>query len=170
IVSETKLVGLRVAEVIPDLEAILKQVAESGESRVDEAMEIETGGAPTYVNRIISAVQGRFSGITQNLTVLIQDVTEQIVEDRQARDREARRRRHAECLANIGLEAVAVDSTLENLDEPARRIAQAVGGSALIYLYHPATSELTLAGFSSPFPEFEEFRRHVLDNPFRPGE
>src|SRR5258705_623056 len=68
--SDTKLVGLRVAEVIPDLEAILKQVAESGESRIDEAMEIRSAGAPTYINRIISAVQGRFSGITQNLTVL----------------------------------------------------------------------------------------------------
>jgi PAS domain S-box-containing protein len=170
IASDTKLVGLRVAEVIPDFEAILKQVAESSESRIDEALEIRTSGAPKYVNRIISAVQGRFSGITQNLTVLIQDVTDQVVEDRQARDREARRRRHAECLANIGLEAVAVESSLENLDEPARRIAQAVGGTAMIYLYHPASSELSLVGFSSPLPAAEDFRRHVILNPFRPGE
>ncbi len=168
--SDTKLVGLRVAEVIPDLEAILKQVAESGESRIDESMEMRIDGKPTYVNRIISAVQGRFSGITQNLTVLIQDVTEQVVEDRQARDREARRRRHAECLANIGLEAVAVEPTLENLDEPAKRIAQAVGGTAMIYLYHPVTSELSLTGFSSPYPGAEAFRRHVVANPFHPGE
>src|SRR5262249_61151168 len=101
--SDTRLIGLRVAEVVPDLEAVLKQVAISGESRVDEAMEIRTDGGVRYFNRVISAVQGRFSGITQNLTVLIQDVTEQVVEDREARDREARRRRHAECLANIGL-------------------------------------------------------------------
>jgi PAS domain S-box-containing protein len=170
IAPDTKLVGLRVAEVIPDLEAILKQVAESGDSRIDEVLEIRTSGAPKYVNRIVSAVQGRFSGITQNLTVLIQDVTEQVVEDRQARDREARRRRHAECLANIGLESVSIDASLENLDEPARRIAQAVGGSAMIYLYHPITSELTLSGFSSPFPAFDQFRLHIVANPFHPGE
>src|SRR5436190_6583955 len=167
---DTKLVGLRVAEVIPDLEATLKQVAESGESRIDEAMEIRSDGAPTYINRIISAVQGRFSGITQNLTVLIQDVTEQIVEDRQARDREARRRRHAECLANIGLEAVAVEPSLENLDEPAKRIAQAVGGTAMIYLYHPATSELALVGSSSPNRESVPFRDFVFANPYHAGE
>ena len=170
IASDTRLVGLRVAEVIPDLEGILKQVAESGESRVDEAMEIRSAGAPKYINRIISAVQGRFSGITQNLTVLIQDVTEQVIEDRQTRERETRRRRHAECLANIGLEAVAVEPSLENLDEPAKRIAHAVSGAAMIYLYHPATSELSLAGYSSQLPAAEEFRRHVIANPYHPGE
>jgi PAS domain S-box-containing protein len=171
IASDTKIVGLRVAEVVPDLETVLKQVAESGESRIDEALELGSPIAPKYINRIISAVQGRFSGITQNLTVLIQDVTEQVLEDRQTREREGRRRRHAECLANIGLEAVAVEPTsLENLDEPARRIAQAVGGTAMIYVYHPATSELAMVGYSSPLPQAETFREFVAANPYHPGE
>lgn len=170
IASDTKLLGLRVAEVVPDLEAVLKQVAESSESRIDEALDLGSPGSPMYVNRIISPVQGRFSGITQNLTILIQDVTEQVVEDRQSREREARRRRHAECLANIGLEAVAVEPSLENLDEPAKRIAQAIGGTAMIYVYHPTTSELALMGFSSPNQETAPFRHFVLSNPYHPGE
>ena len=170
IAIDTKIVSLRVAEVVPDLEGVLKQVAESGESRIDEALEAGSPSAPKYVNRIISAVQGRFSGITQNLTVLIQDVTEQVVEERQTREREGRRRRHAECLANIGLEAVGLESSLENLDEPARRIAQAVGGTAMIYIYHPTLSELTLVGASSPLPAAENFRRFLMAHPFHPGE
>jgi len=170
IASDTKIVGLRVAEVVPDLEAVLKQVAESGESRIDEALELGTPSAPKYINRIISAVQGRFSGITQNLTVLSQDVTVQVLEDRQTRERESRRRRHAECLANIGLEAVAVEPSLENLDEPARRIAQAVGGTAMIYVYHPTTSELGLMGFFSPLTQAATFRDFILANPYHAGE
>ena len=75
---DTKLVGLRVDEVFPDFERTLKQVAESGETRIDEAWEIASKPSPRYVNRIISAVRGRFSGITQSVTILIQDVTEQV--------------------------------------------------------------------------------------------
>ncbi len=75
---ETKLIGLRVDEVIPGWEQTLKQVAESGEMRFEEAYPIYTTGAPIYINRIISPVRGRFSGVTQSLTMLIQDVTEQV--------------------------------------------------------------------------------------------
>ena len=79
-------IGLRVDEVFPDFERTLKQVAETGETRFDEAWEIASEPAPRYVNRIISAVRGRFSGITQSLTVLIQDVTEQVKAKREIED------------------------------------------------------------------------------------
>jgi len=78
ILPDTKLIGLRIAEVLPGFEQSLKQVAESGEMRYDEAYEMSTRGNRVYINRIISAVRGRFSGITQSITVLIQDVTEQV--------------------------------------------------------------------------------------------
>ena len=80
------LIGLRVDEVIPSLEKPLKQVAESGEMRFDEAFKAETRPTPTYINRIVSAVRGRFSGITQSLTVLIQDVTDQVNARREIED------------------------------------------------------------------------------------
>ncbi|HVR39173.1 MAG TPA: GAF domain-containing protein, partial [Thermoanaerobaculia bacterium] len=81
---DTKLIGLRVAEVIPGFEQILKQVAESGENRIDEAIPLAAGAV--YINRIISAVRGRFSGITQSITVLIQDVTDQVRAKREIED------------------------------------------------------------------------------------
>ena len=84
--AETRLIGLRVDEVIPSLEKPLKQVAESGEMRFDEAFRAETKPTPTYINRIVSAVRGRFSGITQSLTVLIQDVTDQVNARREIED------------------------------------------------------------------------------------
>jgi PAS domain S-box-containing protein len=71
---ETKLIGLAAAEVLPDTERILKQVADSGEPRVDT--ELQLGNR--YFNRIVSAARGRFSGITQSLTMLVQDVTNQV--------------------------------------------------------------------------------------------
>ncbi|MGZ8868118.1 MAG: GAF domain-containing protein, partial [Thermoanaerobaculia bacterium] len=75
---DTKVIGLRADEVIPGFERLLKQVAESGETRSDEALQRGTGADTLYFNRIISAARGRFSGITQSLTVLIQDVTDQV--------------------------------------------------------------------------------------------
>jgi signal transduction histidine kinase/GAF domain-containing protein len=83
---DTRLVGLRVDEVIPTLEKPLKQVAESGEMLFDEAFRADTKPTPTYINRIVSAVRGRFSGITQSLTVLIQDVTDQVNARREIED------------------------------------------------------------------------------------
>ena len=168
--SDTRLLGLRADEVIPDFEIVLKQVAESGETRVEEALEVPGTQSRRYINRIISPVRGRFSGITQSITILTQDVTAQVTEDRQNREREARRRRHAECLANIGLQAVTLQTSLENLDEPARRVAEAIGGAAMIYFYHPPTGELQIVGLSAATPAFAEFRKHVQRYPYRPGE
>jgi PAS domain S-box-containing protein len=76
---DTKVVGLRANEVVPDFEQVLKQAAESGEPRVDEELLV----GDRYVNRIISAARGRFSGITQSLTVLVQDVTDQVLARRE---------------------------------------------------------------------------------------
>ena len=80
---DTKVIGLRGSEVIAGVEQILKQVAESGEPRIDEELR---GRRHVYVNRIISAARGRFSGITQSLTVLVQDVTEQVRAQREIED------------------------------------------------------------------------------------
>jgi len=76
--EDTKIIGLRIEEVIPQFEQTLQQVAETGEARFDEAYEVATRPFLSIVNRTISAVRGRFSGITQSLTVLIQDVTDQV--------------------------------------------------------------------------------------------
>ena len=71
---DTKIIGLAASEVLPGTEQTLKQVADSGEPRIDT--EIPLGDR--YFNRIVSAARGRFSGITQSLTVLVQDVTNQV--------------------------------------------------------------------------------------------
>jgi PAS domain S-box-containing protein len=103
---DTKFVGLRVNEVLPGWEQTLKQVAETGETRIDEAWEIP-GAPPLYVNRIISAVRGRFSGITQSLTILVQDVTEQV-----------RAKREIEALAQMMAERSArLDSILGSMTD-----------------------------------------------------
>jgi len=83
--DDTRIVGLRVAEVIPGFEQTLKQVAEAGETRIDEAYQVSVE-PPVYINRIIAAVRGRFSGITQSLTVLVQDVTDQVKAKREIED------------------------------------------------------------------------------------
>ncbi|HUP46125.1 MAG TPA: GAF domain-containing protein, partial [Thermoanaerobaculia bacterium] len=173
IAPDTRLIGLRAGEVIPAFEAVLEPVAESGEARMDEAMEVQGTAGTLYVNRIISAVRGRFSGVTQSITVLVQDVTEQLVEERQNAEREAWRRRRAEALASLGLESITVESNFDDLDEPARHIAQAVDGAALIYMYQSATSELHLVGLGAVGPRapaFEALRQHIAAHPYRPGE
>ena len=104
---DTKVPGLRVNEVIPGFEQVLKVVAETGETRIDEAYEIASGPTPIYVNRIISAVRGRFSGITQSLTVLVQDVTEPV-----------RAKREIEALAQMMAERSArLDSILGSMTD-----------------------------------------------------
>jgi PAS domain S-box-containing protein len=158
---------MRLDEVIPEFESVVTEVAETGETRADEELEVSTTGGPLYVNRILSSVRGRFSGITQSVTVLIQDVTEQFLEERVNRERETRRRRHAECLANIGVDAL---TSPENLDEPARRVAEAVAGSTMIFMYQQATGDLQLLGMSSPLPAAARFRDFLSRNPYRPGE
>jgi two-component system phosphate regulon sensor histidine kinase PhoR len=100
---DTKLIGLRAAEVLPEIEQILKQVAESGEAQIDEELTI----GDRYVTRIISAARGRFSGITQSLTVLVQDVTDQV-----------RARREIENLASMMAERSArLDSILGSMTD-----------------------------------------------------
>ena len=174
IASDSRLIGLRAGEVIPDFEPIVETVAESGEPRMDEKLEVRgaTGGV-RYINRIVSAVRGRFSGVTQSVTVLVQDVTEQVIAERQDAERETWRRRRAEALVSLGLESIAVESSFENLDEPALRIAQAIGGAAQIYMYQPATSELHLTGFGvagQHAAAFERYRKNVVASPFRAGD
>jgi PAS domain S-box-containing protein len=101
---DAKVIGLRVDEVLPGWERTLKQVAESGETRFDEALPV---GPQTYVNRIVSAVRGRFSGITQSLTILLQDVTEQV-----------RAKREIEALADMMAERSArLDSILGSMTD-----------------------------------------------------
>jgi PAS domain S-box-containing protein len=103
---DTKVIGMRVDEVMPDWERTLKQVAESGETRFDEALLL-ADRPQTYVNRIISAVRGRFSGITQSLTILLQDVTEQV-----------RAKREIEALAQMMAERSArLDSILGSMTD-----------------------------------------------------
>ena len=167
---DTRLVGLRVDEVIPDLDPVIRQVAESGKTQIDEEVEVRVGSRSRYVNRIVSPVGGRFSGTTQSITVLVQDISEQISEERVNREREARRRRHAECLAKIGLETVTIESPLDNLDDAARRIAEATGGSAMIYSYAPGSGELRMTGISTRSPAAERFREYLARNPYHAGE
>jgi PAS domain S-box-containing protein len=101
--SDTKVVGLRANEVLPASERILKQVAESGETRFDKELAVDD----IYVNRIISAARGRFSGITQSLTILVQDVTDQV-----------RSRREIEQLAGLMAERSArLDSILGSMTD-----------------------------------------------------
>jgi signal transduction histidine kinase/GAF domain-containing protein len=101
--------------------------------------------------------------------VLSRDVTE----ERANAERESWRRRRADALANLGLEAVTVQSSFDGLDDPARRIAEAVGGSAMIYMYHPASGELQMVGFASIAPtseKFEHFREYLRRHPYHAGE
>ncbi|MCU1349931.1 MAG: Urea transporter, substrate binding protein UrtA, partial [Acidobacteria bacterium] len=102
---DEKIVGLHIADVVAGFEQALRQVAESGEATIDEAIEIASRPTPTYFNRIISAVRGRFSGITQSLTVLLQDVTDQV-----------RAKREIEALAQMMAERSArLDSILGSM-------------------------------------------------------
>jgi GAF domain-containing protein len=101
--------------------------------------------------------------------VLSRDVTD----ERQTAEREAWRRRRAECLANLGIDTVTVQPTFEELDDPARRVADAVGGTAMIYLYHSPSSELHMVGMASVAPvakEVQRFRDHLSRNPYHAGE
>ena len=106
------------------------------------------------------------SGRIIGSVVLSRDVTE----ERQNAEREAWRRRRAECLANLGLEFVAMQPSLDNLDEPATRIAQAVAGTVRIYLYHPTTGTLELAGFATADSDSQQFRAYFERAGYRPGE
>ncbi len=101
--------------------------------------------------------------------VLARDVTD----ERQNAEREALRRRRAECLANLGVETLTVQPAFDNLDDPARRVAEAIAGTAMIYLYHPPTGDLHLAGMASVGPtaaHVQAFREYINRRPYRTGE
>lgn len=103
IAEGTKLIGMSAAEVMPATERLLKQVADTGETRIDEELRV----GEKFINRIISASRGRFSGITQSLTILVQDVTEQV-----------RARREIENLASLMAERSArLDSILGSMTD-----------------------------------------------------
>ncbi len=76
--AETSLLGMRVSDVVPDFEKDLELVADTGEAQINEAVPVRDGDRVSYFNTIVSAVQGRLSGTTQSLTLLVQDVTEQV--------------------------------------------------------------------------------------------
>ena len=94
-------------------------------------------------------------------------------DERQTAEREAWRRRRAECLANLGVDTVTVQPSFEELDDPAHRVADAVGGTAMIYLYHAPSSELHMVGMASVAPvakEVQRFRDYLSHNPYHAGE
>jgi PAS domain S-box-containing protein len=74
----TEVVGLRVGDIVPHLEPILSEAAERNQVVVDDEIPIRSGGHVYFYDRIISPVRGRFSGIPQSLTILVQDVTEPV--------------------------------------------------------------------------------------------
>lgn len=98
--------------------------------------------------------------------VLSRDVTD----ERQNAERESWRRRRAECLANLGLEMVAMAPSFDDLDDPAMRVAQAVAGSVRLYLYHPTTGTLDLVGYATSNPELAQYREYFAEHPYRPGD
>src|SRR5439155_26442220 len=101
--------------------------------------------------------------------VLSRDVTD----ERQNAERESWRRRRAECLATLGLEAITVQPLFENLDDPARRVAESIAGSVMIYLYHQQTGELHMVGMGSvatAAQAVERFREYISRNPYHAGE
>ena len=74
----SSVVGMRVEEVVPGLEPVLRQLAESGGTRIDDAIQVSTPAGSFFLNRIISAVSRRSSDATESFTVLVQDVSEQV--------------------------------------------------------------------------------------------
>ncbi|HEX8408614.1 MAG TPA: ATP-binding protein [Thermoanaerobaculia bacterium] len=145
---------------LPSMRALQGDVVKSDylvhDTRTDDDRVVNLKAAPIRddAGRIIGSV------------VLSRDVTD----ERQNAERESWRRRRAECLANLGLEMVAMAPSFDNLDDPAMRIAQAVDGTVRIYLYHAATGMLDLVGYGTVEEELARFRDYFANNPYRPGE
>jgi PAS domain S-box-containing protein len=145
---------------LPSMRALLGDVVKSdylvrdGRTADDRVVNLKAAPIRDDVGRIIGSV------------VLSRDVTD----ERQNAEREAWRRRRAECLANLGLEIVAMQPSLDDLDEPAARIAQAVAGTVRIYFYHPLTGLLELAGYSTVERDLEQHRAFFERSGYRPGE
>ena len=96
-------------------------------------------------------------------------LTRDITDERQTDEREAWRRRRAEALANLGIEMAATQTTFDDLNEPARRIANAIGGTARIYFYRPASGLLELVGYAGT-PQTQPFGQYFAAHPYRVGE
>lgn len=145
---------------LPSMRALQGDVVKSDylvhEARTDDDRVVNLKAAPIrdQAGRIIGSV------------VLSRDVTD----ERQNAEREAWRRRRAECLANLGLEMVALSPSFENLDDPAMRIAQAVAGTVRIYLYHAMSGTLDLVGYGTVEKDLAQYRGYYANNPYRPGE
>ncbi|HEV7239590.1 MAG TPA: ATP-binding protein [Thermoanaerobaculia bacterium] len=145
---------------LPSMRALQGDVVKSDylvhEARTDDDRVVNLKAAPIRdeAGRIIGSV------------VLSRDVTD----ERQNAEREAWRRRRAECLANLGLEMVALSPSFEDLDDPAMRVAQAVAGTVRIFLYHAATGTLDLVGYGTVEKDLAQFRDYYSNNPYRPGE
>jgi PAS domain S-box-containing protein len=117
------------------------------------------------VNLKAAPIRDRDSRIIGSV-VLARDITD----ERANAERESWRRRRAGCLANLGLEALAMQPTFDNLDDVAATIAKAVAGTVRIHLYHTANGMLDLVGFASVNPEMTKYREYWEANPYRPGE
>lgn len=122
-----------IGEFLPEFEEDLEEVAEDNTARVDEAMQMRIRGEVRFLKRIISPVRGRLSGSTQSLTVLIQDVTEQV-----------RAKREIEALAQLMEERSArLDSILNSMTDA----LWVFDSSARVIDVNPAA--LTLFGIGS---------------------
>ncbi len=147
-------------EELPSMRALAGEIVKSDylihDNRTDDDRVVNLKAAP------IRDDKGRIIGSV----VLSRDVTD----ERQNAERESWRRRRAECLANLGLEMVAVEPTFDNLTEPAARIAHAATGTVRIYLYHPGTGMLDLVGYGTVEREVARFRDWFAEHPYRPGE
>jgi PAS domain S-box-containing protein len=105
--SDTHVIGMLVEDVMPGFEGPLRAVAKSRATRVDDAIEVETPNGTCYLNRVISAVSEHVSSTSQTLTVLIQDVTEQV-----------RTKKQIETLADLMAERSAqLDSVLTSMTD-----------------------------------------------------
>ncbi len=147
-------------EELPSMRAIRGEVVRS-----DYLVHDARTGDDRVVNLKAAPIRDNGGHIIGSV-VLSRDVTD----ERQNAEREAWRRRRAECLANLGLEMVAMAPSFDNLDDPAARVAQAVDGSVRIYLYRSATGTLDLVGYNTTDPSMVHLREFFLQHPYRPGE
>jgi PAS domain S-box-containing protein len=148
------------ADELPSMRALQGEVVKS-----DYIVRDQRSGDDRVVNLKAAPIRDDSSRIIGSV-VLSRDVTD----ERQSAERESWRRRRAECLANLGLEMVAMTPNFDDLDDPAARVAQAVAGLVRIYLYHPATGMLSLVGYGSVEQELSQYRDFFVQRPFRPGE
>jgi len=147
-------------EELPSMRAIQGEVVKS-----DYLLHDTRTGDDRVVNLKAAPIRDE-DGHVIGSVVLSRDVTD----ERQNAEREAWRRRRAECLANLGLEMVATAPSFDNLDDLATRVAQAVGGSVRIYHYHPNTGTLGLIGYGTTDPSLLHLRGYFAQQPYRPGE